>query len=385
MVADQRRIETKLIHAGEPEPRIHGSVSMPIFQTANFLYEGETNYHDIKYIRFSNTPNHEALCKKIASLENAESALVTGSGMAALSASLLSILSNGDHLLVQDCVYGGTHDLITKDFPGFGIAYDLVDACDPSSWQDRLRGTTRAILVESISNPLMQVADLKAVVKFANANGLVSIIDNTFTTPVNFRPIEWGFHLSLHSATKYLNGHSDIVAGVVVGQDTLISEITDKLIHLGGALDPHACFLLHRGLKTLAVRVNYQNKSAEVIAQFLAEHPAVSTVNYPGLETHPQHQRAVELFDGFGGMISFEIVPADVQAAERFMRRAQLPLKAGSLGGVESLLTRPATTSHSGMSPEDRLNAKITDSLIRISVGLEATDELIADLEAALA
>lgn len=376
-------IETKLIHAGEPEPRIQGAVSLPIFQSAMFEYAGESSYHDLKYIRLNNTPNHVALHQKLAALENAEAALVTASGMAAISTALLSLLAHGDHLLVQDCLYGGTHDFITHDFADFGISYDFIDADAPERWESQLRPNTRAIYVESMTNPLLQVGDLPAVVAFAKEHSLVSLIDNTFPSPINFRPTEWGFDLSLHSCTKYLNGHSDIVAGAAVGRADLIERITHKLNHFGGALDPHACFLLHRGMKTLAVRMRQQNESALEIARFLEQHPAVGKVNYPGLESHPRHQRARELFDGFSGMLSFELT-GGLQAAERFMKNTTLPVIAPSLGGIETLLTRPATTSHSGMSPKDREKLGITDSLIRVSVGIESTQDLLTDFEQAL-
>ncbi len=378
-----KHLETKLIHAGEPEPLINGSVSMPIFQSATFEYTGETSYHDLRYIRLNNTPNHVALHQKLAALENAEAALVAASGMAAISTTLLTILSSGDHLLAQECLYGGTHDFITKDLPALGILFDFIDGDDPDSWREQLRPNTKAIYVETMTNPLLQVADLKAVVEFGKAHGLVSLIDNTFASPVNFRPPEWGFDLSLHSCTKYLNGHSDIVAGAVIGRADLIEKITHKLNHLGGSLDPHACFLLHRGLKTLAIRVKYQNESALRIAQFLEKYPAIENVNYPGLERHPRHQRARELFDGFSGMLSFEL-KGGVEAAERFIQNTTLPTIAPSLGGVEMLITRPATTSHSGMSPEDRQTLGISDSLIRVSVGIEATEDIIEDFERAL-
>lgn len=376
-------IETKLIHAGEIEPRINGAVSMPIFQSANFEYQGESSYHEIKYIRLNNTPNHQVLHNKLAALENADSALVTASGMAAITTSLLTILSAGDHLLIQNSLYGGTHDFVTKDLPSFGIEYDFINGDEPNSWKAKLRPNTKAIYVETMTNPLMEVSDLREVVNFAKANRLVSLIDNTFASPLNFRPAEWGFDLSLHSCTKYLNGHSDIVAGAVIGVGDLIKKITHKLNHLGGTLDPHTCFLLHRGIKTLSVRVNFQNDSASKIAKFLENHPLVEKVNYPGLESHPRHLRAVELFDGFSGMLSFEI-KGGVEMAKMFIEKVKLPIQAASLGGVESLVTRPATTSHSGLSPEDREKIGITDSLIRVSVGIEATEDLIEDFEQAL-
>ena len=212
---------------------------------------------------------------------------------------------------------------------------------------------------------------------------LYSIIDNTFTSPINFRPLELGFDLSIHSCSKYLNGHSDIVAGAVIGRSELITEITHKLNHLGGTLDPHACFLLHRGIKTLAVRVRHQNSSALEIAQFLESRPEVETVHYPGLASHPQHHRAKELFDGFGGMLSFELI-GDLDLAERFIQRSTLPICAPSLGGVESLITRPVTTSHACLSAHECKEVGISESLIRLSVGLEATADILADFEHAL-
>jgi len=376
-------IETKLIHAGEPQPRIDGAVSMPIFQTAMFESAGEKSYHEIRYLRLNNTPNHVALHAKLAALENAEAALVTSSGMAAISTALLALLSNGDHLLAQNCLYGGTHDLVTKDLPAYGITHDFIDGSRPETWEAKLRPTTKVLYVEAIANPLMDVPDLEAVVVFAKRHGLVTLIDNTFASPVNFRPAEWGFDLSLHSATKFLNGHSDLVAGAVIGRADLVTQVTHRLNHLGGTLDPHACFLLHRGLKTLALRVGYQNRTALAVASFLEEHPAVRKVNYPGLPSHPQHAVARKMYDGFGGMLSFE-VDGGTEAAERFMQRMRLPVIAPSLGGIETLLTRPATTSHSGLSAEERQRVGSSDELIRVSIGIEHTEDLLADFAQAL-
>lgn len=383
MSKDYTNIETKLIHAGEPEPRIEGAVCIPIFQTAMYETEGGANYHDIRYIRLNNTPNHKALHTKLAALENAEAALVTASGMAAITTSLLTLLSAGDHLLIQDCLYGGTHDFINFHFSAFGLSFDFIDGQNPESWKDKIRPNTKAIYVETLSNPLLQMADLKAVVTFAEEHGLVSLIDNTFATPLNFRPAEMGFDLSLHSCSKYLNGHSDIVGGAVIGGSDLIEKITHKLNHLGGTMDPHTCFLLHRGLKTLALRVRHQNKSALKIAEFLEDHPAVKHVNYPGLQSYTRHSWAKEWLDGFGGMLCFEI-EGGTDRAKQFMDNTHIPLIAPSLGGIETLLTRPAATSHSGMSPEDRASIGISDSLIRMSVGIESTEDIIADFKQAL-
>jgi cystathionine beta-lyase/cystathionine gamma-synthase len=378
-----RAIDTKLIHAGEPNPLIQGAVSIPIFQSSTFEYAGQESYHDLRYIRLNNTPNHVALHEKLAALENGEAAIVSASGMAAISTTLFALLSAGDHFLAQDCLYGGTHDLITKDLPAYGISSDFICGKDPVVWKELLRPNTKAVYVESITNPLMQVANLKAIVEFAREHRLYSIIDNTFTSPINFRPLEHGFDLSIHSCSKYLNGHSDIVAGAVIGAAELITKITHKLNHLGGTLDPHACFLLHRGIKTLAVRVRQQNASAMEIARFLESRSEVQTVHYPGLASHPQHNRARELFDGFGGMLSFEL-KGGVELAERFIRNTTIPICAPSLGGVESLITRPVTTSHACLSPEECKQVGISESLIRLSVGLEATIDILSDFDQAL-
>jgi cystathionine beta-lyase/cystathionine gamma-synthase len=303
--------------------------------------------------------------------------------MAAISTGLLTVLSAGDHLLIQGCLYGGTHDFVTHDLPSFGIKYDFIEADRPESWNRLLRRETKGIYLEAMSNPLLQVPDLKAAVEFAKANGLVSLIDNTFASPVNFRPAEHGFDLSLHSCTKYLNGHSDIVAGAVIGRGDLVDRVKHRLDRLGGSLDPHAAFLLHRGMKTLALRVRFQNESTLSIARFLESHPAIESVYYAGLASHPRHVRARELFNGFGGVLSFEL-KGGVERAAEFMKRLTLPISAPSLGGVETLITRPATTSHSGMSREARQTLGISDRLIRLSVGIEATEDLIDDIQQAL-
>ena len=380
-----RHIETKLVHAGEPHPRLLGSVAMPIFQTAMFetKSDGNADYHDLRYIRLNNTPNHVALHTKLAALENAEAALVTGSGMAAISTALLTVLAGGGHILIQDCTYGGTHSFVTHEFAHYGLTYDIIDGTDPSTWKSKLRPNTRAIYVEAIANPVMSVSDLAAAAAFAKEHNLVSMIDNTFASPMNFRPAEWGFDVSLHSCTKYMNGHNDIVAGAVIGRADLVEKIRLSLNHLGGTLDPHACFLLHRGMKTLALRVRYQNESALAVARFLEGHAAVARVHYPGLASHAGHSRARELMRGFGGVLSFEL-RGGVDAAEALLRRVEVAAFAPSLGGTESLITRPAATSHAGLDPDERRRIGIADALIRLSVGIESTDDLIDDLARAL-
>jgi len=379
----KRHIDTKLIHEGEPSPRIEGAVMMPIFQSSTFESAGGDSYDTMKYIRLSNTPNHEVLHNKLSALENADAALVTASGMAAISTALFTLLKPGGHLLAQNVLYGGTLGLLATQFEALGLSYDFIDGSDPSSWESKLKPNTKGIYVETISNPLMGVPELSVVTEFAKSHKLISMIDNTFASPVNFRPAEWGFDLSFHSGTKYLGGHSDIVAGAVIGRQDLVREIFVNLKYYGGSLDPHACFLLHRGLKTLGVRVRQQNDNALAVAQFLEDHSAIAAVNYPGLPSSPHHARAKQFFDGFGGMLSFE--PADgAEAAKRIMDNVEIPIVAPSLGGVESLLSRPVTTSHLAVPPQERAALGISDGLIRMSVGIESADDLIDDFSRAI-
>ncbi len=373
---------TEAIHAGAIHPRIKGAVTTPIFQSSTYEYHGE-NYHDVGYMRLSNSPNHIVLAEKIALMEGTETALVTASGMASISAILFTLLGSGDHILVQDCLYGGTNTLLHKHFPKLNISHTPIDPQDPGSWEAQLRPETKAVYVETLTNPLIQLADLEAIAAFAKEKGLTSIIDNTFASPVNFRPAEVGFDVIMESATKYMNGHTDIIAGVVAGSKEMVWEIKLTLDHLGGVLDTHTCFLLERGLKTLPIRVREQNASALRIAEFLEGHEKVARVNYPGLEGHEQHARAARLFEGFGGMLSFELV-GGVEKANAFLSRLTIPTHAASLGGVESLAVRPAAATHGGVSPEERARSGISDSLIRFSVGLEDVEDLIQDLDQAL-
>lgn len=375
-------METQLIHVGG-DNKVGGAVALPIFQSATFAYGGQGDYHDLKYIRLNNTPNHVAVHETLAQISGAEAAVVTSSGMSAITTALLSVLKKGDHLLAQDCLYGGTLGFLAHDIADFGVEVDFVPGNDPELWGKMVRSETRAIYVESMSNPLLEVADLEAVVDFAKSHRLISMIDNTFASQVNFRPIEMGFDLSLHSCTKYLNGHSDIVAGCAIGSNELIEKVTHRLNHLGGCLDPHACFLLLRGMKTLVLRVQKQNENALALATFLNGHKRVTQVNYPGLDTHPQHERAKKLFAGAGGVLSFE-VDGDHTVADEVIARLKLPFSAPSLGGVETLITRPVQTSHAGLSLQEREAAGIKDGLIRVAVGIEAADDLCADFEQAL-
>jgi len=377
------RPDTLLVHAGEPRPRAGGAVAMPIYQSSTFEETEARGYHDIRYARLSNTPSHDALHGKLAALEGAEAALATASGMAAISAALFSNLVTGDQVLAQEGLYGGTHDLMTRDLPRLGIEVRFVPGDDPAAWRKSIGPRTRVFYLESMTNPLVRVADLPAAAAFARERGLVSIIDNTFATPLAFQPIRHGFDLVAHSATKYLNGHNDLIAGALMGSTARVREAKRTLDHLGGSLDPHACFLLQRGLKTLGVRYRQQCATALQVARFLEAHQAVARVNHPGLQSHPNHARAKELFAHFGAMLSFE-PKGGLDAAERMFSKLSLPLHAPSLGGPETLVTRPAASSHVGLAPEERARIGIAEGLVRVSIGLEAVEDLIEDFDRAL-
>src|SRR5262245_12464643 len=377
------RIETRAVHSGARSPGPEGSVVFPIYQATVYAYEGSTDYHDIKYLRLSSTPSQKYLHGKLAALEGAEAALATSSGMAAATGCLMTLLKTGDHVIAGDTLYGGTHSFLAEDAPRHGIACTFVDACRPETWAAAARPETRVFLVETITNPMMRVPRLKEVVRFAKDRGLTTIIDNTFATPVNFRPLAAGFDLAFHSATKYMNGHSDLVAGCVVGPAALVEKVRRTVNHYGGILDPHAGFLLTRGLKTLALRCRAQNGNGTALARALEAHPKVAAVNYPGLETHPDHKHARELLAGFGGMLSLRL-KGGLAAVERFIPALRIPYHAPSLGGVETLVVRPSITSHAGLSKAERDASGITDDLVRVSCGIEAAEDLIDDFTQAL-
>jgi len=384
MATSFKSMDTIAVRGGEHEPRVNGAVVLPIFQTSTYEYGNDTP-NPLRYLRYNNSPNHEELNRKLALLEKAEDAVVTSSGMAAISSALLSVLITGDHLLVQQGVYGGTYSFVTRDCKALGISIDFFNPDHHDSWKDLLKPTTRAIYVEGLTNPLVEAIDHQKVLSFAKEHKLVTLIDNTFLSPINFRPAEIGYDLILHSATKYLNGHSDICAGVVAGKAAIISVVSHKLHSLGGCLDPHACFLLNRGLKTLALRVRHQNKASLDVVKYLSEHNKIKRVYHPFLESHSSSKVAHQYYTGFGGMLSFEIdAKFGPEAAQKFINSVKLAIPAPSLGGPETLVVLPSKSSHASMKKEDRDKIGITDGLIRMSIGLEAPEDLIADLAQAL-
>jgi cystathionine beta-lyase/cystathionine gamma-synthase len=377
-------MDTVAVHGGERRPGPDGSVVFPIYQGTVYEVEPGTSYHDIKYIRLNSTPSQQYLHDKLAALEGAEAAVATSSGMAAVTTILLSLMRAGDHLLAGDCLYGGTHDFLTGRAADLGWSVSFVDAGRPETWAAARTERTKVFLAETITNPLMRVGRLDQVADFGRREGIVTVIDNTFASPVNFRPLDAGFDVVFHSATKYLGGHSDLVAGAVMGGADMVERVRETLNLFGGSLDPHAGFLLARGIKTLALRVQAHNANALALARFLEDHPAVAAVNYPGLASHPDHAHADTLLSGFGGMLSLRLHGGE-QAAQALVDAVTLAYAAPSLGGVETLITRPAATSHAGMSPEDRDRLGITADLVRISTGIEGIQDLIGDFDRALA
>ena len=375
-------VSTVAVHGGTEKADADTPVVTPIYQSVNFVQEIGTA-EGLRYPRYGNSPNAEIIQRRIAMLEGAEAALVLASGMGATSCALLALLRPGDHLLASSWVYGGTHRLFTQEFEAMGIDVTLVDPMESRGWRRRLRKETRAIFVESPVNPTCRVLDLRGASHLTKENGLALVVDSTFASPVNFRPLEHGADVVIHSATKYLNGHHDIIAGVVAGTAPYIEEVRQKMMVWGQAPDPFAVWLLDRGLKTIDVRVRRQNESAMRIALWAQERKEVKRVHYAGLPDHPDHEVARTTLDGFGGMVALELSGGG-KAADRFVRRLKVWTHAPSLGGVESLVSEPRFTSHVHLSAEQRAKAGIPDGFVRLSVGIEDADDLISDLEQAL-
>jgi len=372
---------TRLVHAGEHPGEFAGAVVRPVFRSA--MYEESVEVDDqVVYIRYHNTPNHRAVAAKLAALEGAEDAVVLGSGMAAISSAVLSVVRAGDHVLAQRTVYGGTHAFFTEDLPAMGIEVEFVASADVADWRDRVRETTRAVYVEAIGNPLLHVPDLAGLRDLARDHGLVSMIDATMATPLGLRPNARGFDLSIHSATKYLNGHSDIVAGAVVGSRERCRAVLHKAQHLGGSLDPDACALLMRGMKTLALRFERQCATATLLAAALDEHPKVDGVVHPSLRSHSTFEWAQEFLAFPGALFCFDLGSA--ARAQRLQQDLAYFTAAPSFGGVESLITRPAHTSHKLLGAQARAERGIGDGLLRVAVGIEDAEDLLGDLEQAL-
>ena len=373
-------LNTTCTHVGAvPDEQFQGAVS-PLYMSTSYAYE----HVDVKrYPRYFNTPNQEALCRKVAALEHTEAALIFGSGMAAVSTSLLAFLNQGDHVVLSQQSYGGTHSLIKEEFGKYGIGYTFVEGTGVADFEAAIRPETRVLYLETPSNPLLLITDLEAVSKLAKSRGLTTLIDNTFASPVNQNPADFGIDVVIHSATKYMGGHSDICAGAVAASRDHIDRIFQLAKNLGGSLSDQTTWMLERSLKTLGLRVKAQSENALRLARYLQDHPDVSAVYYPGLEAHPGHAVARAQMHGFGGMLSFEL--SEGIPLEGFVGALQWVRPSMSLAGVESTLTIPALTSHALLSEADRERAGIGPNLIRFSAGIEDFEDLSADLDQAIA
>ncbi|RCL67075.1 MAG: PLP-dependent transferase [Cryomorphaceae bacterium] len=372
---NKKGLNTRCIHDGElKDDKFKGAVS-PLYLSTAYDY---LEVVDHKYPRYFNTPNQLALSKKISSLENCEKSLIFGSGIAAIFASMFSFLKTGDHVVFQSSLYGGTINLILKEFKKFNIEHTLVESLEIEDYKKEIKSNTKLIYIETPSNPLLQLIDLKAVSDLAKNNNLISIIDNTFASPINQNPSDFGIDIIVHSATKYLGGHSDILAGTISSSKILIDKILDSSINYGGNLSEHTVWLLERSIKTLFLRVKAQNKNAQKIAEFLYVNDNVKSVYYPGLESHPQHELAKRQMNGYGGMLSF--LMKEEKKSDEFTRFLKIIKPAMSLGGVESTITSPSLTSHSKISKEKREKFGISDGLLRFSVGIEDYEDLKNDL-----
>jgi methionine-gamma-lyase len=365
------------------------AVAPPIFQTATFASDDAEQFAHVAvesrgsdfYTRYGN-PNHAQVAAVVAELEGTEAAMVTASGMAALTTAVLALVSAGDHVIGQKSTYGGTASVLRNLLPRLGVTTTLVDQTDPGSFAEALTPRTRLILVESPSNPLLQVTDLRAVAQLARANEAMTLADNTFATPINQRPAEFGIDLVWHSATKYLNGHSDVSAGVLAGPAELLDRIWDTALLTGAVLGPFDAWLLLRGLRTLPLRVPRHNANGQALAEALQGHPAVARLHYPGLATHPQHELAADQMSGFGGVLGIELA-GGYAAADAFLGALSYPRRAASLGGVESLAVHPAAMWRGMLSEEQIAASGVPLGLIRVAAGIEDTADLVTDALAA--
>ncbi|MCC5865026.1 MAG: PLP-dependent transferase [Wenzhouxiangella sp.] len=372
-----RQKSTECVHAGAVAQPAALGVNTPVVTSSAFDYRVD----HVRYPRYHNTLNHEVVAARVAALESGEASLVTASGMGAISAVFLGLMKPGDHAILLDGIYGGTIDLVTGLLEPMGMRFSTWDGA-PDSLPGLVEEHTRLVHVESPTNPLMDIVDLAAVARIAQAHKLISVVDNTFATPLLQRPLEMGFDLVVHSGTKYLAGHSDLLCGAIVGNGELIARLKPTVIRLGSSLNGRELSLLERSMATLAVRVERQSANAGVLARRLGEHGAVETVYYPGLADHPDHDLAKAQMSDFGAMLSFRL--AGSVDPDRFLNRLALVRPAVSLGGVETTICQPARTSHAKVAAEIRQRLNIDDRLMRLSVGIEAADDLWLDLDQAL-
>jgi cystathionine beta-lyase len=371
-------INTICTHVGEiNDEQFKGAIS-PLYMSTSYAYE---DVEIKRYPRYFNTPNQEALGKKIAALEKCEAGLIFGSGMAAVSHCMLAFLRKGDHVVLPNTLYGGTYNFVVEEFDKFGIEYSFAEGFTEADFTSVIKENTMVLYIETPSNPLMLITDLEMVARIAKERGVITMIDNTFASPVNQNPADFGMDIIIHSATKYMGGHSDICAGAVAASEKHIHQIWNLAKNIGGSLSDYTVWLLERSIKTMALRVKAQNRNAKRLAKWLDNHSLVERVYYPGLKSHPDYKIAKKQMRGFTGMLSFELKPS--VDAESFMKSLKMIKQSMSLAGVESSILSPAKTSHALLSPEERKRQGIADGLLRFSVGIEEKEDIIADLEQA--
>jgi cystathionine gamma-synthase len=391
MVEGKRPSLTAAVHGGAPLRFAHDALTAPIVQTATYTFANTAELIEYmegrrereEYGRYGN-PTVRLLEERVASLEGTEDALAFSSGMAAITSVVLAMTKAGDHVVLFSDCYRRTRQFVTQFMAQFGVEHTLVPPADVEALRAALRPNTRLVISEAPTNPYLTVVDLVKVAEVCRPKRVRTLIDSTFATPMNLNPIEHGIDLIVHSATKYLGGHNDVLAGVVAGSSALISLVRDVRHLMGAMVDPHAAYLVHRGIKTLALRVEQQNRAAQAIAQALEAHPRVARVWYPGLASHPSHATATRLMRGFGGVVTFEL-HGDLRSTSRFIDALKIPRIAPSLGGVESLVEQPSLMSYFELTTEQREAVGIKDTLVRYAVGIECAEELIADLDQALA
>ncbi len=387
-------MHTSTVHSGEHGVKYADALTVPIVQTSTFVFHGSENikgYTKAKmrkkliryeYARYGN-PTQEAAEKKLSVLEGAQDCILFDSGMSAITTTLWALLNQGDHIVLTDDLYGQTLKFCTRHLTRFGIEYTVTKMGDYAGLRKSIKKNTKIIFSESPTNPYLNILDMEEMLKIRQTYKGLMIIDSTFATPYNQRPLEFGMDLVIHSATKYLAGHNDILAGAVLGNSDLINVIRDYQHATGSIIDPHACYLLVRGLKTAALRVEYQNASAMKVAQFLEKHPKIRKVFYPGLESHPHHEIAKAQMKGYGGVVSFW-VKGDLKKVNKFLDALQWIYIAPSLGGVETLITHPATVTYYRNTRKERYKLGITDQLVRLALGIEDPEDIMADLDRAL-
>ena len=376
---NNHKIETNCLHYGAVEDTIHKGAISPIYMSTAYEFN---DVNEKKYPRYINTPNQDGLCKKIAAIEQGECALVFGSGMAAVSSSLLSHLSSGDHVIFYNDIYGGTRNLIKKEFSNYNISFSFAKGSSIDDFKSCINKNTKGIYIESPSNPLLKIVDMKAISNLAKSNNLWTMIDNTFASPINQNPIVYGIDVVIHSATKYLGGHSDISAGAVIGSKIHINRIYELAKNLGGTISEFSAWLLERSIKTLPIRVREQNKNALELANFLEKNSLVSKVYYPGLVSHDDHEIAKNQMSGYGGMLSIEI--SSEISPIIFLKNLRIIKPVMSLGGIESTANYPKLTSHFSLTQQERSSQGISSQLIRLSLGIESIEDLKNDINSAL-